>query len=36
MARKMHTTEQIVAKLRQVDVLMAQGRQAADAVRRIR
>jgi putative transposase len=27
MARKRHTAEEIVAKLRQVDVLMAQGRQ---------
>jgi transposase-like protein len=34
MARKRHTAEEIVAKLRQVDVLMAQGRAAvADAVR---
>jgi putative transposase len=32
MARKRHTAEKIVAKLRQVDVLMAQGRQVADAV----
>jgi putative transposase len=30
MARKRHTAEEIVAKLRQVDVLMAQGRQVAD------
>jgi predicted KAP-like P-loop ATPase len=35
MARKRHTTEEIVAKLRQVDVLLAQGRQVADAVRAI-
>ena len=35
MARKRHTAEEIVSKLRQVDVLMAQGRQAADAVRAI-
>ena len=35
MARKRHTAEEIVAKLRQVDVLMAQGRKAADAVRAI-
>src|SRR5437868_15227881 len=35
MARKRHTAEEIVAKLRQVDVLMAQGRQVADAVRAI-
>ena len=35
MARKRHTAEEIVAKLRQVDVLMSQGRQVADAVRAI-
>ena len=35
MARKRHTAEEIVAKLRQADVLMAQGRQVADAVRAI-
>ena len=35
MARKRHTAEEIVAKLRQVDVLMAQGRPVADAVRSI-
>lgn len=35
MARKRHTAEEIVSKLRQVDVLMAQGRQVADAVRAI-
>ena len=35
MARKRHTAEEIVGKLRQVDVLMAQGRQVADAVRAI-
>ena len=35
MARKRHAAEDIVAKLRQVDVLMAQGRQVADAVRAI-
>ena len=35
MARKRHTAEEIVAKLRQVDVLMAQGRPIADAVRAI-
>lgn len=35
MARKRHTAEEIVAKLRQVDVLMAQGWQMADAVRAI-
>jgi putative transposase len=33
MARKRHTAEEIVGKLRQVDVLIAQGRQVADAVR---
>jgi len=35
MARKKHTAEEIVAKLRQVDVLMAQGRPVADAIRSI-
>jgi transposase-like protein len=35
MGRKRHTAEEIVAKLRQVDVLMAQGRPVADAVRAI-
>src|SRR3954468_22632231 len=35
MARKRHTAEEIVAKLRQVDVLMAQGGLVADAVRTI-
>ena len=35
MARKRRTAEEIVAKLRQVDVLMAQGRLVADAVRAI-
>ena len=35
MARKRHTAEEIVAKLRQVDVLMAQGKPVADAVRAI-
>ena len=35
MARKRHRAEEIVAKLRQVDVLMAQGRPVADAVRAI-
>jgi putative transposase len=33
MARKRPTAEEIVGKLRQVDVLIAQGRQVADAVR---
>ena len=32
---KRHTAEEIVAKLRQVDVLVAQGRPVADAVRSI-
>jgi transposase-like protein len=32
---KRHTAEEIVAKLRQVDVLMARGRLVADAVRSI-
>ena len=35
MARKRHRAEEIVAKLRQVDVLMGQGRPVADAVRAI-
>jgi transposase-like protein len=35
MSRKRHTAEEIVAKLRQVDVLMAQGKPAAEAVRAI-
>lgn len=35
MARNRHTAEEIVAKLRQVDVLMAQGRPVADSVRAI-
>jgi transposase InsO family protein len=35
MARKRHTAEEIVAKLRQVDVLTAQGRPVAEAVRAI-
>ena len=35
MARKRHTAEEIVAKLRQVDVLMAQGKPVSDAVRAI-
>jgi putative transposase len=33
MAWKRHKAEGIVAKLRQVDVLMAQGRQISDEVR---
>ena len=35
MGRNRHTAEKIVAKLRQVDVLMAQGRPVADAVQSI-
>jgi hypothetical protein len=35
MASKRHTPEQIVAKLRQVDVLTSQGTSVADAVRSI-
>ena len=35
MARKRHTAEEIVAKLRQVDVLTSQGRPIAEAVRSI-
>src|ERR1700680_3477463 len=35
MSRKRHTAEEIVAKLRQVDVLMAQGWLVADAIRAI-
>jgi putative transposase len=35
MASKRHTPEQIVAKLRQVDVLTSQGSTVADAVRKI-
>ena len=35
MARKWHTAEEIVTKLRQVDVLTAQGRPVADAIRSI-
>ena len=34
-AEEAYTAEEIVAKLRQVDVLIAQGRQVADAVRSI-
>lgn len=36
MARKRHTAEEIVAKLRQVDILSAQGRPIADAIWAIR
>lgn len=35
MARKRHTAEEIVAKLRQVDVLVSQGQNVADAIRQI-
>src|ERR687893_688005 len=35
MASKRHTAEEIVAKLRQVDVLTSQGSTVADAVRQI-
>jgi len=33
MGKKGHTAEEIVAKLRQVDVLTAQGRTVPDAIR---
>ena len=33
MARKRHKPEEIVAKLRQVDVLTSQGQSAPDAIR---
>ena len=35
MSRKRHTAEEIVAKLRQVEVLTAQGRTVAEAIRSI-
>ncbi len=35
MPRKKHKAEEVVAKLRQVDVLTAQGRPVAEAVRTI-
>ena len=35
MARKRHTPDEIVAKLRQVDVLVAQGQAVAEAIRAI-
>ena len=35
MPRKRYTPEEIVAKLRQVDVLVSQGQNIADAVRQI-
>ena len=35
MPRKRHSAEEIVAKLRQVDVLVSQGQSVADAIRQI-
>jgi putative transposase len=35
MSQKRHTAEEIVAKLRPVDVLTAQGRTVAEAIRQI-
>jgi putative transposase len=35
MGRKRHTAEEIVSKLRQVDVLTAQGQAVAEAIRTI-
>ena len=35
MPRKKHSPEEIVAKLRQVDVLVSQGAPVADAIRQI-
>lgn len=35
MSRKRHKPEEIVVKLRQVDVLVAQGKPVADAIRSI-
>ena len=35
MRKKRHTPEEIVSKLRQVDVLVAQGTPVADAIRAI-
>ena len=35
MPRKHHKPEEIVAKLRQVDVLVSQGQNSADAIRQI-
>jgi putative transposase len=35
MAKKRHTPDEIVGKLRQVDVLVAQGQAVADAIRAI-
>jgi ACT domain-containing protein len=36
MARKRYRPEEIVAKLRQVDVLVSRGQAMADAIRQIR
>jgi putative transposase len=36
MPQKKHKPEEIVAKLRQVDVLLSQGRPVAEAIRSIR
>ena len=36
MARKRYKPEEIVAKLRQVDVLVSQGQNMVDAIRQIR
>jgi hypothetical protein len=35
MRRKKHTPEAVIAKRRQVDVLVSQGQSAAEAVRQI-
>ena len=35
MPRKRHKAEEIVVKLRQVDVLVSQGHSVADAIRQI-
>ena len=35
MARKRYQPEEIVAKLRQVDVVMSQGQSTAEAIRQI-
>jgi hypothetical protein len=35
MSRKRYSAEEIVARLRQVDVLTSQGRSVADAIRTI-
>jgi hypothetical protein len=35
MSKKRHTAEEIIAKLRQVDVLTAQGRNGTEAIRSI-